>query len=45
MSGPESDGTEPTPSPQPATTTVQDITGHPARSFHTWPTDHATLFR
>ncbi|MFE6051234.1 hypothetical protein ACFQ6N_10785 [Kitasatospora sp. NPDC056446] len=31
--------------PQPATTTVQDLTGHPARSFRTWATDHSALFR
>ncbi|MEU8920841.1 nucleoside-diphosphate sugar epimerase [Kitasatospora sp. NPDC048545] len=31
--------------PEPATTTVQDVTGHPARSFRTWATDHAALFR
>ncbi|MEU9042262.1 MULTISPECIES: nucleoside-diphosphate sugar epimerase [unclassified Kitasatospora] len=31
--------------PEPVTTTVQDLTGHPARSFHTWATDHAALFR
>ncbi|MEU3562028.1 hypothetical protein [Kitasatospora sp. NPDC006786] len=31
--------------PEPATTTVRDVTGHPARSFHAWATDHAALFR
>ncbi|MFE7526903.1 hypothetical protein ACFU7Y_14390 [Kitasatospora sp. NPDC057542] len=31
--------------PEPATTTVQDLTGHPARSFHAWAKDHAALFR
>ncbi|MFJ3214495.1 hypothetical protein ACIPLC_01015 [Kitasatospora sp. NPDC086801] len=30
--------------PEPATTTVQDLTGHPARSFRAWATDHAALF-
>ncbi|MFD4398957.1 hypothetical protein [Kitasatospora sp. NPDC058478] len=31
--------------PNPATTTVQDLTGHPPRNFRTWATDHASLFR
>ncbi|MGW2869122.1 hypothetical protein [Kitasatospora sp. NPDC001225] len=31
--------------PEPATSTVQDVTGHPARSFHAWARDHAALFR
>ncbi|MFJ2186654.1 hypothetical protein ACIOJE_01660 [Kitasatospora sp. NPDC087861] len=31
--------------PEPATTTVQDLTGTPARSFRAWATDHAALFR
>ncbi|MFJ8626197.1 hypothetical protein ACIRD3_25630 [Kitasatospora sp. NPDC093550] len=31
--------------PQPATTTVRDLTGHPARSFRIWATEHAALFR
>ncbi|MEV7776600.1 hypothetical protein [Kitasatospora sp. NPDC086791] len=31
--------------PEPATTTVQDITGNPARTFRAWATDHAALFR
>ncbi|MFI2607173.1 hypothetical protein [Kitasatospora sp. NPDC018619] len=31
--------------PEPATTTVQDVTGHPARSFRAWARDHAALFR
>ncbi|MFJ2866427.1 hypothetical protein [Kitasatospora sp. NPDC087314] len=31
--------------PEPATTTVRDITGTPARSFRAWATDHAALFR
>ncbi len=31
--------------PEPATTTVQDLTGHPARSFRAWAADHAALFR
>lgn len=31
--------------PEPTTTTVQDLTGHPARSFRTWAADHAALFR
>ncbi|MFE7524582.1 NAD(P)H-binding protein [Kitasatospora sp. NPDC057542] len=31
--------------PEPATTTVRDVTDRPARSFRTWATDHAALFR
>ncbi|MFJ7274741.1 hypothetical protein [Kitasatospora sp. NPDC098663] len=31
--------------PNPATTTVRDLTGHPPRNFRTWATDHAALFR
>ncbi|MGW1178166.1 hypothetical protein ACWD4P_31140 [Kitasatospora sp. NPDC002543] len=31
--------------PEPATTTVLDLTGHPARGFRAWADDHAALFR
>ncbi|MEV7596540.1 NAD(P)H-binding protein [Kitasatospora sp. NPDC089797] len=31
--------------PEPVTDTVQDVTGHPARSFRAWAADHAALFR
>ncbi|MBD0676369.1 nucleoside-diphosphate sugar epimerase [Streptomyces sp. CBMA156] len=31
--------------PEPATTTVRDLTGHPARGFRAWAADHAALFR
>lgn len=30
--------------PSPLTTAVQDVTGHPARSFHQWAIDHAADF-
>ncbi|WP_225800357.1 NAD(P)H-binding protein [Streptomyces sp. NK15101] len=31
--------------PTPLTRTVEDLTGHPARTFTTWATDHADAFR
>lgn len=31
--------------PQPVTSTVQDVTGAPARSFRAWAADHAYAFR
>ncbi|HZX01681.1 SDR family oxidoreductase [Kribbella sp.] len=31
--------------PEPVTTTVPDLTGHPARTFTQWAEDHATDFR
>ncbi|MET8307459.1 NAD(P)H-binding protein [Micromonospora sp. NPDC005173] len=31
--------------PRPATSTVQEVTGAPARTFRTWVTDHASAFR
>ncbi|GGV17149.1 nucleotide-diphosphate-sugar epimerase [Streptomyces litmocidini] len=31
--------------PTPLTRTVEDLTGHPARPFATWATDHADSFR
>ncbi|MFJ8470545.1 NAD(P)H-binding protein [Kitasatospora sp. NPDC094011] len=31
--------------PEPVTTTVQDVTGRPARPFRAWAADHAALFR
>ncbi|MFE4976994.1 hypothetical protein ACFRAR_33425 [Kitasatospora sp. NPDC056651] len=34
-----------TTAPRPATTTVRDVTGHPARGFRAWAKEHASLFR
>ncbi|MER7750587.1 NAD(P)H-binding protein [Kitasatospora sp. NPDC097643] len=31
--------------PEPVTTTVQDVTGHPPRPLQAWAADHAALFR
>ncbi|MGW6391378.1 NAD(P)H-binding protein [Streptomyces sp. NPDC055103] len=31
--------------PTPLTRTVEELTGHPARTFATWATDHAAAFR
>jgi hypothetical protein len=31
--------------PEPVTTTVQDVTGVPARTFAQWAVDHADDFR
>jgi uncharacterized protein YbjT (DUF2867 family) len=31
--------------PEPVTSTVEEVTGHPARSFRTWAQDHAGDFR
>ncbi|CAM5638152.1 NAD(P)H-binding protein [Streptomyces narbonensis] len=31
--------------PTPLTRTVEDLTGHPARTFTTWASDHAAAFR
>ncbi|MFF2075563.1 NAD(P)H-binding protein [Kitasatospora sp. NPDC058162] len=34
-----------TTTPEPVTTTVQDVTGQPPRPFRAWAADHAHLFR